>query len=448
MVGIAAGLLAGAQPLYLGLALGAVITVVYFFADFERAVLNLLILRSSLDIFSAQQLPAVYAIGIDALTLLYVTVLLLTGRTVRTDWFWWFFAGWVMLQSLWLILSALGGLGLDASALPGGIREWTRLFSLLMIYLLVMQLKDKVHPEKIISWLFISLIPPIIAAFIQILLPASMLPPQLALEGLEEGRIFGTLGHASTFAHYLLLFIGLTCWKLRQAQRRWPWLLLLGLLTFVYVSTHSLLALVMLCVFVLALIVPNLNLGNAIGGILLLVLVVGLFASSDLGRERLDMLAGTPLLNPNIDTSRAILLSNSDVNSFNWRLAQWSYMLQSWQKSPLFGSGLATTIYLSPFNNMAHNDYIRALAEGGIVGLVTFLAFLGAQSVRLVQLFRNTVDGSAKHDLCLVLLAFFLAMLVGMLTDNVWYSTTLLFYWWIIFGVAAWNWKVQPSESL
>jgi hypothetical protein len=75
------------------LAPGAVTALIYFFTDFERAALGLLILRSSFDNFSEQQIPTVLSLGMDVLTLLYVTMLLLTGRTVHTDRFWWFFAG-------------------------------------------------------------------------------------------------------------------------------------------------------------------------------------------------------------------------------------------------------------------------------------------------------------------------------------------------------------------
>ena len=447
VVGTVAGVLAGAKPLYLCLALGAVMVVVYFFADFERAVLGLLLLRSSLDIFSDQHLPAVLALGIDALTLLYVTILLLTGRSVNTDGFWWFFAGWLMLQGLWPILCVLGGLGLGSSVLPDSIREWTRLFSWLMVYLLVMQLKDRLPPKKIFSLLFISLIPPIIAALMQAFLPASMLPPLLVYSndnlglGLgQESRVQGTLGHPSTFAHYLLLFIGLTWWQLRQVQRRWPWLLLLCLLAFVYATTRSLMSLVMLSVFILVLIAPRLNLPNVIAAILLLVLVLSLFASTDFGRERLSTLAGTPLFNSRLDISRAILLSQGDGNSFNWRLAQWSILLQAWKHFPILGYGLSTSSYLSPWHLVAHNDYIRALVEQGILGLVTFLAFLGAQGVRLIQLIRRA-PGSAQRDLCSILLAVFLAMTVGMLSDNVWMSTTVYFYWWTVFAIVGWNWN-------
>lgn len=455
VVGTFAGILAGAYPLYLGLALGAVIVFVYFFADFKRAVLSLLILRSSLDVFFAQQVPAAFAIGVDALTLLCVTVMLLTGRTVRTDGFWWFFAGWVMLQGLWVILLPLGGLGLNASFLPISIREWVRIFSWLMVYLLVMQLKDQIPPEKIISRLFLGLIPPLTVALMQMFLP-SLLPPILSVSGgdnpgslpSEGSRIKGTLGLANTFATYLLLFIGLTWWKLNQAQRRLPWVLLLGLLAFFLVGTKSLFSLLMLCIFVLVLIAPTFSLPKLIGGVLLFAVVIGLFASTEFGQQRLGSIANTPLLNPNIDISRAILLSRGDNNSFNWRLAQWNFLLQSWQKSPIFGYGLATSPYLSVFKNYAHNDYVRALAEGGLVGLATFLAFLGAQALRLVQLLRHAPRGSAQHDLCLILLAVFMATLVGMSSENIWSHTTLYFYWWTLLAVAGWDWdELQPSEN-
>lgn len=446
VVGTVAGVLAGAMPLYLSLALGAVLVVVYFFADFERAVMGLLILRSSLDVYSEQQIPALFAIGVDALALLYVTVLLLTNRTVRTDWFWWFFAGWVMLQGLWPILCVLGGLELGTSALLDNIREWTRIFSWMMFYLLVMQLKDRLHPEKIIYLLFISLIPPVVAALMQAFLPESLLPSLLALY--QENRVRGTFGHSNAFSIYLLLFMGLTWWKLSWARKRWPWWLLLFLLASVYAGTHALVSLAMLGVFILVMIAPKLNLRNVISAGILVMVVVGLFASTEFGRDRLDMLAGTPLFNPNIDVSRAILLSQSDYNSFNWRLTQWYYLLQAWQQSPFLGCGLGTAPTIGPFYFHAHNDYIRALVEGGILGLATFLAFLSAQGVRLVQLIHRAPHGSAQRDLCLILLAIFISTLVAMFTDNVWDATTFYFYLWTMLAIAGWNWNdLQPSES-
>jgi len=447
-VGVLSGFLIGIQPILPFLPIVAVAAVVFFFSSFEQAVLGLLILRSSLDSFSAQQVPAAFAIGVDALTLLYVTVMLLTGQKVRTDGFWWFFAGWVMLQGLWVILLPLGALGLDASVLPDSIREWVRLFSWVMVYLLVMQLKDRVPPGKIIFTLFLALVLPITVALMQMFLP-SLLPPMLSASGGDDfgslpseggSRIRGTLGHPNTFATTLLLFIGLTWWKQGQSKRRWPWLLLLGLLAFFYVSTKALFSLMMLGVFILVLIAPRLSLPNLIGGLLLFAVVIGLFGSTEFGQERLGSLAQTPLLNPDMDIWRAILLSQGDGNSFNWRLAQWTFLIQAWEQFPIFGYGLATCSYLTIFKAYAHNDYVRALAEGGVVGFLSFLIFLGAQATRIIQLIQRAPGGSTQRDLCLILLAVFLAILVGMITENIWSHTTLYFYWSTLLAIAGWNW--------
>jgi O-antigen ligase len=458
-VGVVAGFTAGAQPLYLGVALGAIAITIYFFAKFEQAVISLLVVRSSLDIFTTsgipstlKQIPATFALGLDALILLYVTVLLLTGRRVRTDKFWWVFAGWIALQGLWLILLALGGLGLDASFLPASVREWVRLFSLLMVYLLVMQLIEKLTPEKIVSLLFLSLISPITVALMQIFLPSVI--TQVIGDGdggvvVSEGaRIYGTFGHPNSFAVYLLLFIGLTWWKLGYSKRRLPWLLLLGLLVFVLSTTKTLIALVMLFTFIIFMIAPKLSLANLIGGVLLFAVVIGLFVSSQLGQQRLAGIANTPLLNPNIDISRAILLSQSDYNSFNWRLAQWDHLIHAWQQFPIFGYGLGLSNYVSTNNLLPHNDYIRALVEGGVVGLGILLIFFAAQIVRLVQLIRRTPSGSVQQQLCFILLAIFIATPIGMLSENIAICTAFYFYYWTAFAVAGWRWnEIQTLDK-
>lgn len=432
----------------LGLAVVALGMGCYFFAKFEQAVLGLLILRSSLDVFSAQQIPSAFAIGLDALALLYVTVSLLTGQTIRTDRFWWFFAGWVALQGLWVILLPLGGLGMDASSLPEAIREWVRLFSWLMVYLLVMQLQERVHPEKIISALFFALILPLVAALLQLLLPPSLLPDILVTRTFEGySRINGTLGHPNTFATFVLLFMALVCWQLsRPSRQRWFWLVSLGLLAGFYVGAKALFSLMMLAVFVLVLIAPKLNPLNLIGGVLLFALVIGLFASSPFGQERLSSIIQTPLLNPDISIDRAILLSHRDGNSFNWRLSQWTNLLGQWQDYPLLGYGLGVTSKISIYQNLAHNDYVRALVEGGIVGFISFLTFIFVQILRLLWLIRHAPIKEQKN-LCLCMLAIFLSLPIGMLTENIWSHTTFFYYWFTLFAVAAWNWEQQPQEN-
>lgn len=455
-IGLAAGFLVGVEPTLLILFFVAFTTLFYFFKNFEQTVLGLLILRSSLDIFSAQQVPAAFAIGLDVLTLLYIAIQLVSRQKVQTDGFWWFFAGWVAIQGLWVVLLPLGGLGLDGSALPDAIREWIRLFSFLMIYLLVLQLKEQISPDKVINALFLSLVAPLAAAFLQAFLPASMLPKILSAsvttgEIGEASRINGTLGHPNSFATFALLFLGLTLWKLSHSRRRLFWALLLPIIAFFVVATQSLTGLVMLLTFALAFFLPRLSFLSLLAGILLIAIIAALFLSTEAGQERLNELYSTPLLNPDIDWSRSVAMqlssSSAQANSFNWRVTQWTFLLKSWQDFPILGYGLATTGEVSIFRNAAHNDYIRALVEGGIVGLICFLVFLIAQAFRLLQLRYAMPQSAARQELCLMLLAFLIAMCVAMLAGNVAGQTPLWFYWWTLVAIAGWDWTQPPDAT-
>lgn len=455
-LGLGIGFLAGMMPLIPGLLLGAIATLIFFFTHFELAVLALLILRSSLDVFSAWQVPAAFAIGLDALTLLYVAFQLIMHRPIQTDKFWWFLISWVVLQGLWVILLPLGGLGMDGAHLPTAIREWVRLFTWSMGYLLVMQLRDRLPPQKIVSTLFFALIIPVSVGLLQAFVP-SVLPPLLipssipgagALISGETSRISGTVGLANTFATFLLLFISLTWWKVEQSKQRGFWVLLLAVLAFLLVGTKTLFSLMVLVVFILVLLAPRLNPLSFIGGILLLVLVVGLFGSTEYGQQRLGSIASTPLLNPDIDISRAILMSKWDGNSFNWRLAYWTSLLTAWQSYPVLGYGLGLSIVVGGGIFLPHNDYVRAIVDGGVVGFITFLILLIAQSLRLFVLWRAAVPGSAQQGLCFTLFALSLAIPVGMITENVWSHTTFFLYWWVLLAVAGWDWnQVEQGVS-
>lgn len=446
---LVSGLLVGVAPQYLFL-LAILIAIIYcFFAYFEYSVLGLLILRSSLDIFSAQQIPAVFAVGVDALVITYVIVQLLTRKSVHTDKFFWFFCSWIVLQGFWVILLPLGGLGFDGSYLSAAIREWVRLFSWLMVYLLVMQLKDRIPPAKVISILFAGLVIPLTAGFMQSLLPESLLPSVLLPYGGSVGapiesisRVNGTLGHPSTFVSFLVLFTGLTYWKIGQSQRVLLWCLLLVIEIFFLVSTKALLVFPMMAALILTLTLPRMDLKRLFGVIALFSILFLLFISSEFGRERLQTILETPLFNPDMTIDRAILVSWYDGNSFNWRLAQWYFLIEHWREFPILGYGLGLARFLEPFTIEAHNDYVRVLVENGLVGLFIFLIFYFFQFYYLLKSYIYSMN-LAKKKFLLSLIAILFASLVGMLTDNILNHTTFFFYWWAIFSLIDWDWDRQ-----
>ncbi len=204
----------------------------------------------------------------------------------------------------------------------------------------------------------------------------------------------------------------------------------------------------MLAAFVLVLVIPRLSFLNLIGGALFFAVIIGLFANSEFGRERLGSLSNTPLFNPDLDTSRAILLSQGDNNSFNWRLAQWTFLMTKiFPLSPFLGFGLGLSIEAGGNGYLPHNDYVRALVEGGIVGFGTYIGFFVAIGIRLIQLIRLAGSKSAQGNLCFILLAVMFSMLAGMITDNIWSHTTLFFFFFTVLAIAGWNWNDVPPAK-
>ncbi|MEL7333277.1 MAG: polymerase, partial [Cyanobacteria bacterium J06560_2] len=256
LTGAGLGFLAGINALYMVVFLVALGGLFLVCQKFETAVIALLIVRSALGCFEVFQLPAVFAIGLDVLTIGYIILCWLRREKVVTDRFWFFFAGWVAVQAIWVVLPALGALPDTLSPFSFGtsLREWIRLFSTLLLYLLVMQLQDKIHPERIVNALFFGLIAPLSVAALQIVAPPSLLPEVFQPTGLiftDVLRLDGTMGHPNDFAVFLFLFMSLTLWKMRHADRKWPWTILLCVLAFFLVSTQTMVVLGMTSVFVL-----------------------------------------------------------------------------------------------------------------------------------------------------------------------------------------------------
>ncbi|MBA3923438.1 MAG: O-antigen ligase family protein, partial [Nostocaceae cyanobacterium] len=287
--------------------------------------------------------------------------------------------------------------------------------------------------------------------FMQLVLPLSLYPAILGCQSDGSNSnvsscLNSTLGHPSAFGSFMFLFVGLTIWKMGQS-RQWLWGILIAIQVLFVVMSKSFSSLIMVMVFIMALIAPKLNFAKLIGGVLFLAIVLSLFASTDFGQQKIAGLLATPVFNPDIDITRTILLSFSDGNSANWRLAHWYFLLQSWQQSPILGYGLATSSYLSLFAGFyAHNDYVRFLAEEGLVGFILFLTFIGVQISRLVRLMRNA-STSTQKNLCSTMIAILIGILTGMASDNIWSHTTLFLYWSVLSAVVSWNWDTTYLYS-
>jgi O-antigen ligase len=447
LASVVMGIAAATKPSLLAAGIVAAFGIALLFKKFEFSILSLLIVRSSLDPFSKFQLASLLALAIDAITICYVIGCLLLHKRIKSDWWMIFLLVWILLAALWPLATALGWLPKESEALSLGIREWIRVASYGAIYVLVMQLRDRIPGQKLLSYLLLSLVVPISVAFGQLYFPNYLWKELLPFDEGGHTRIYGTLGHPNTFAAYLLLMGSLAWWKYRAtAQKRW--LALIGVLSFAYLKTNSLAGIAMILVMIGVLGLPRLSLKSLATASLAITLALGIFISTEVGRDRLDTLQQTPLLNGDFSISKAVNLSYVDGNSFSWRIAQWSYLIKAWEHSPLFGYGLGTTEILTPFHNGAHNDFIRALAETGLVGLFMFLVLWTSLFVRIADAWRQAPPGSSQKELCLVMLGVYAAITVGMTTEHYWQTTAFYFYWLTIIAVAGWRWpreEVKPK---
>ena len=438
------------QPLYISALVVAVGGLFMFLRSFEQTVIGILLMRSALDLYSVQQVPAAFAIGVDLLVVFYLCRQLLLRQPIHTDRFFWVLFGWVALQSIWVALIPTNMLGGTPFMTYAAMREWIRFVSLVMVYLLTMQLRDRISPDRLASLLLLSLVIPSILAFLQAIhidLPTFL---QSNVEWKDfrgtGDRINSTLGHYNSFATFTLLFIALTMWRLQMATKRLGWWLLIGGLLYCLIATRSLTGLVMLLVFGALYFLPRLK-GRGFWGAIALTVALSVLLSTELGKSRLVELAKTPLLNPDLSVERAIVLQAADVdefrNSFNWRLLQWRDLLQDWQKYPVLGYGLDSTEELNIFNTTSHNDYVRFLVEEGVVGFSLFLLFWLAQVVRVLQVMRTSLPDSPQRALAAVLFPYSIALIVGMAAGNVMVHTATFFYWWVLLALLGWDWPEQ-----
>ena len=128
VIGIMIGLLTGVQPLLLGLMIPATLILIYSFNKFEWVLMGWLILRSSVDGMVSLQLSTIFALSLHAIGVLFLVTQLFKRQKIYTDWFWWGFLKWWLIQGLWLVMM-LRGLGFRSAMLGDSLREWIRIFS-------------------------------------------------------------------------------------------------------------------------------------------------------------------------------------------------------------------------------------------------------------------------------------------------------------------------------
>jgi O-antigen ligase len=173
--------------------------------------------------------------------------------------------------------------------------------------------------------------------------------------------------------------------------------------------------------------------------------VPALFLFSDIFRQRMFKNGG--------DISLDLLLKNpaSELDNIHGsgRFEAWSFVLTSFFKpSPVFGSGVGTTqnyFYTHATGlNVIHSEYIRLLAEVGIVGVVLMGIAVASYMIRLAGAYRasSTREGQAYS---LAALGGLTVYVIFMATDNaIDYVTSCGIF---VFGLIAMSEKARELEE-
>jgi LPXTG-motif cell wall-anchored protein len=245
-------------------------------------------------------------------------------------------------------------------------------------------------------------------------------------EILGEVRSNGTFFHPDGAATYFAIATVASVWQFFDNGRRRLDLLLAALFAAATIATFSLAGLASLLAMLL--VYGSLRPGSLklkLRAYAVAVLVIGVFLATPAGAERLNEQSGTQLT-----TSRKL---GAESTSLAWRFFKWGTLIDEWERKPLFGHGLGTTVTgggvvvaNATNSRVPHNEYLRYLVETGIVGFALLLAALGWLLRTLVRQRgrRGSAVGAAQRSAAGLAIAVVAGCMVDALADNTFLYTT------------------------
>ncbi|MCX8011583.1 MAG: O-antigen ligase family protein, partial [Desulfobacterota bacterium] len=311
---------------------------------------------------------------------------------------------------------------------------------------------------QFLNMMFWSLLAPLSAGICQIVTHTGWKDPVGIV------RIYGTFAHPNAFAFYLIFFLGLTFWKYQFSHRRLLWLGLVIIQLICFLHTFSLTGHILLGILFIGILIKKEVSGKLLITIVAIVYILLLINTAPF-QKRIEQLKHINLKarkgvienkakkdltkgigsEKNSIISRKVIKNKVKEDSFTWRIANWQELIFLWEKKPLVGYGLNSTILINPvkqwkdgqkgLGHLPHNDFIRYLVETGVVGFILYIGFVLIVGGTLFQQYRKSEDSQLRY-LFYTLFVTFIAWQIGSLALNVIGVTAFLFCFWAITGVA------------
>jgi putative inorganic carbon (hco3(-)) transporter len=377
---------------------------------------GLIIIRMSLDYSSQYFSVTLYNITLSlsqllgvGIALLGILVLILKRRTLPS----------FPLNFPFFIIFLWGSLTLLYSLYPKNtLQELLRFFDLFALGFLAYATIETTRDFKhLLQTFLLSSVLPIVFGLYQFIFHIGLLDENVSIL-----RIFGTFSHPNVYSLYLfamIVFGGLYLLLFAESGlKRLMTLGILSILTIMLLLTFARVAWVALFLFVFLLAMFCYRL--LLFPLLLFPIVLYLFS-------------------PNIQERVAESFRSDPDSSLVWRQTLWRdvtrYSLQ--EERLLLGAGMDTFPKVSESlrgtnhgPNDPHNDFVKFFIEGGLVGLGTFLAYLGSIGYIIISKYRMSRRDSALRLAYGIMFIFFLTLELSALTDNIFKNTPVQ---WLFF---------------
>jgi putative inorganic carbon (hco3(-)) transporter len=427
ILGLAAGAAAATAALTrnvdLSLAIAALfggVAMVLVALDPVRVLLVLTVVRASLEGLQSHVLLRPFGVGLSPPDLLTIAILggLLLWLLQRIR------AGVPVWKAptFWpaaLLLTIAAGSLLYSPAPPLGARDLVKFAAPYAAFLVIVTAR----PEPRVLRAFLGAV--VASACVPILIGFWQLTQSIGhTDALHGGlRIESTFDHPNTYGFYLVA-VTAAAWGLRWelAGRVRVLVDVIGIAAFA--STALTLS------------------RNAWGAMAILIIVVGwrhrwVLAAAAAGA--VVVVAAVPRLLVRLTDFLHPVQGNNTGNSLLGRLALWNRDIGLWKTQPILGRGWGST--LASVNVAAHNDFLRALVEGGVVGFIGFVLLIWSLDRMGVRI------GARRGDLPRAFLGLALGYTAVSVASNNLGKGAYQFYFWLIAGVAYVIWETMPDRS-
>lgn len=402
-------LIFGAGMIETGYFLGLVIFVLYLcilIINFEAGFLALIFIRSGLDCLKNFTAAGGVIIGAVSIALIVLGVFYVLYSKINILKF--------EDSGPFLIFLAFCGISMAYSPdFKASFSDWLRMISVLSVYLLtrIIFVTQK-QILRLFAAILISSLLPVVVAYYQLATGHG------AVLDAGQHRVVGTFLHPNPFATYLMILLTFLIAQILEGTRIIPRFFMGALASAIFVIFIFTFSRGAWISFAFAMAALGFLRYRKILGFMPVVLI------------------GSFLMIPGIK-ARIINIFDAGYShgrsGWEWRLDTWSDIAAMVAEKPLFGHGLSAVIV--ELGVQTHNDYLRLVAEVGLMGLLAYL-WLSYTMIRQTWRDYKSADSNISESFQAALLAAAVGLLVRQCADNTLRDAVVLMYFWIFAAIS------------